>query len=721
MLPTSNPLEMFTRVFIAFIGVFHLCSCTSKIDSPLVDFAEEHIRKTCEEQQMDMPTLIWELDSLELSAQSYAFFRKANQITIRGGDERGLMYGGLEVAEQLSLFGKVEDTQHSPYLLRRGLKMNIPLDARTPSYDDSGDAAIKNVQTVWEWDFWQKHLDQMALNRYNVLSFWNPHPFPSMIKLEEYPEVALEDIYTTSYKPTGLENEMGDPQMVSSVVFEHLELVKTQSIEDKIAFWQKVMQYAQDRGIDIYWITWNICPNSVSEPVKPGYKTFGINMTDEKPGKHGITAQMDNPLTLAYHRAAVKQFLLTYPLVKGIGVTAGEHMPLKWEGKNREEWLWESYGLGILDAKKIQPQRNVEFIHRVWHSDMEQIMKYWEQYPDPFTVSFKYAKARLYSSPSINFYEDHVKSMTQHGLKSWWNLRNDDIFVYRWANIEYVRQFLANLPKGNTQGYYMGSDGYFWGREFVSKVPELSGEYEFQKHDLRFMLWGRLGYNNELSDSVFYKTFEKKYGEGQAQSLFSTWQKASEIIPQVNRFHWRNWDADWSVESCRARPMLGGFRDIFDFVSNPVMPGQNLINCQEYVKKKLANQEIHGRTPLEVAQDLIFTGDKVLIDADLLFTEDLPMKTLALLMDIQAMGYMGKYYGHKIQAATHLAFYQQTQKKSFKEQARSEMEKAFEAVMEYARISNAHYHPQMLARPGSLNWDELVGEVEKELKMLSRL
>ena len=30
------------------------------------------------------------------------------------------------------------------------------------------------------------------------------------------------------------------------------------TIDDKIRFWRKVMQYAKDRGIDVYWFTWNI-------------------------------------------------------------------------------------------------------------------------------------------------------------------------------------------------------------------------------------------------------------------------------------------------------------------------------------------------------------------------------------------------------------------------------------------------------------------------------
>ena len=74
----------------------------------------------------------------------------------------------------------------------------------------------------------------------------------------------------------GRENEWGDPQLVTTNVMENLRTVKQLSIEEKISFWQSVMQLATSRGIDLYFITWNICPNSVANPVEPFHKTFGI-------------------------------------------------------------------------------------------------------------------------------------------------------------------------------------------------------------------------------------------------------------------------------------------------------------------------------------------------------------------------------------------------------------------------------------------------------------
>ena len=47
---------------------------------------------------------------------------------------------------------------------------------------------------MWDLSFWQAYLDELARTRYNVLSLWNKHPFPSMVKVPDYPDVALEDV-----------------------------------------------------------------------------------------------------------------------------------------------------------------------------------------------------------------------------------------------------------------------------------------------------------------------------------------------------------------------------------------------------------------------------------------------------------------------------------------------------------------------------------------------
>ena len=134
--------------------------------------------------------------------QSYAIRKRGAMVVVLGVDAAGAMYGGLDVAEAVRLgsMADLTDSDHSPHIERRGIKFNIPLDVRTPSYSDNSDSAQKNIGEMWSFDFWREFLDEMARRRFNVLTLWNLHPFPSIVKVPEYPDVALDDVQRTDRK-----------------------------------------------------------------------------------------------------------------------------------------------------------------------------------------------------------------------------------------------------------------------------------------------------------------------------------------------------------------------------------------------------------------------------------------------------------------------------------------------------------------------------------------
>lgn len=706
------------RYLIFFVSILVINSCSNgklKIEydesNAMVAFAVSKINKEISTNSA-YKTIVFNTSSANLNEQAYEISVENSNIIITASGNSGLMYGGLEVAEQLQLHNKVINTTHTPYINKRGIKMNIPLDARTPGYDDTGDAAQENIANVWEWDFWQEHLDQMAINRYNVLTLWNPHPFPSMIKQDKYPDVALNDVHVTTLKPTGKESEWAEPQMVSKNVVENVKVVKSLGIDEKIAFWQKVMQYAHDRGIDIYYFNWNLCANGAAAPLEPFYRTYGQPLWNEKPGKYGINNQMDNPINVAYYRDAIKTFLRTYPHVKGIGVTAGEHMMDDAGIYTREQWIWETYGLGILDAKKEMPNRSIDFIHRVWNTNMDKIFNYWTEYPDSFEASYKYAKARLYATPTPNFAKRHIESMQKYKLKSWWNLRNDDIFVHRWGDPDYVRAFINHFQLEHTAGFYMGSDGFFWGRVFNSKTPELANEMEVHKHWYRFMIWGRLAFNNQLKSDFFINKIQHQYPKTDAVKLFKTWQTASRIIPTVNRFHWNDWDYQWSVEACI--DTRNGFHDIHRFISNPTLKDSGVLNPKAFAE----NPKTSKTSPYTIAKEIRAYSNKTLANCKALENENNSVQLKALIEDLQSMAHLGQYYASKIEAATEFALFKKGKQLVHRNRAILHLEDCVTHWQAYAKIQNKNYKPQMLARTGKFDVNEILEYVKKDLEIV---
>jgi hypothetical protein len=45
----------------------------------------------------------------------------------------------------------------------------------------------EHLEVCRDLNFWQKYIDQMAENRFNILSLWNVHPFSFMVKPVNFP------------------------------------------------------------------------------------------------------------------------------------------------------------------------------------------------------------------------------------------------------------------------------------------------------------------------------------------------------------------------------------------------------------------------------------------------------------------------------------------------------------------------------------------------------
>ena len=336
--------------------------------------------------------------------------KKGKTILVLGKDESGMMYGGLEIAEIIETRGieYVENQLQNPYMKVRGTKFNIPLDVRTPSYTDVSDAAQNNIAEMWSFDFWKEYIDNLARYRYNTISLWSLHPFPSMVKVPEYPDVALEDVrrstgaWRENYELSGM--GFDSPEIVNNY-----EVLKKMTIEEKMDFWRKVMSYGKERNVQFFVLTWNIF----------------VNGTD---GKYGITDKLENPVTRDYFRKSIRQMVLEYPDLAGIGLTTGENM-YDYTNEQKEEWAFETYGKGVLDAIEQQPGRKINLIHRQHQTTATEITKIFKDvFSNPdinFIFSFKYAKAHVYSSTTQVYHHDFVEDIKRANFKTLWtNCKN---------------------------------------------------------------------------------------------------------------------------------------------------------------------------------------------------------------------------------------------------------------------------------------------------------
>jgi len=639
------------------------------------------------------------VDQNSLPPQGYRIERMESPAGFRitGGDPTGAMYGGLDIAEAIRIhaLGDLAEGEHRPYIKRRGIKFNIPLDVRTPSYSDNGDSFQANIPEVWSTTFWHEFLDEMARHRYNVLTLWNLHPFPSIVRVPEFPDVALNDVWRTrlrlddSFSHTG--RDMVRPEMLQDV-----EIVRRMTIDEKIAFWRHVMQYAHDRGIEVYWFTWNIF-------------VWGTD------GKYGITADRDNPVTVQYFRASVRELVRTYPLLAGIGITAGESMGRGNKRLTPEQWLWQTYGEGVRDALADQRGRSFRLIHRFHMTNLSDILREFYEARDILEFSFKYSIAHMYSIPNPPFIKPALEQMPA-GMKTWLTVRNDDVYSFRWGDPDYAREYILNMPgRDRLAGFYMGPDGYCWGREAIDVDGDVPRQLVMKKQWYSFLLWGRLSYDPALSNDHFRRIVEARFSEVPSEKLFTAWAAASRVFPLITRFFWGDIDLRWFPEACMRYPAPRGFYTVKDFILGQTMPGSGVLNIREWLNHKDHAEQI-AVGPLEIARDLESNAQKTLTLLADLKSRDIARRELQrTLGDLEAVAYLGKYYAEKIRGAVRLAEFDRDGQPEQKQAAVEHLHKALENWQNYARITLSQYKPQLLNRIGYVDLHEITPYVEKDI------
>lgn len=625
-----------------------------------------------------------------LDSEGYAIrIQKGDGYTaywIIGGDVRGAMIGGLDVTEKIKgegSFDAVQATDKNPYIKKRGLKFNIPLDARTPSYSDNNTIAQQNIPHMWDIHFWRTFLDEMALNRLNLLTLWTTAAFPSLVRVPGYPKIGLDDVKRTTLPVTQFGTKGSASNMVTREVLDHLETIKTLSLDDKTKFWQEVMQYAHDRGIDIYIYTWNV---------------FAFGTEDSG---YGITDAIDNPATRDYFRKATKALVETYPLLKGIGITAGEN--LSDDDKEDEKFLFETYGRGVNDALASNPQRTFRLIHRL--GDITEAKKAFVGLNPRCRLSFcyKYSKAHVYSSVAPYWIHKHEFLEEIGDATTFFITVRDDSHYYLRGGSDpaFTRAYIKHIPNVgvNFEGFQLGPDGIVWAREYVSRKPDSPPQLMLKKRWYSLRLWGQLAYDPDLPDTHFVNMLKHRFPYVNAEQLFEAWSKASQVVPLVNRFH--NYkaylDYQWSPEVCDSSPGYNsetGFHGLDTFIRIKTQQTEGLVGIPDYMAG-----DRNGTTPFEVAEDLIgISQDTFNAVRTIDITKSKDKELVQTVSDIKALSYLGGYYAHKISASTHKALFDETKEVRHKEAAVRDLQQASRYWWDYSHQLDSQYKPMYYSR-----------------------
>lgn len=708
-----------------FLGALSSCGKSTTVsidytgDEESVKFAIEEIKTSLKQNKLKYVNsggdyqIIINNSTKGIAKEGYKIKVENNTINVLSNDSTGLMYGGLQLAENISLnkgIVNLQNFEESPYLEYRGVSIRPPMDLRTPSYTNNGDSTRWNLENTWDLDFWQGLFDRMAKMRYNLLSFATVNSLANMVKVPGYEDCAIDDVleYTGSYDDTYLGDctNMYRPEHMQEGNY---RVVKKITIDEKIAFWKQVMEAAHNRGIHWQMSTMNIY-------------TFAEN------GKYGITDARDNEVTKDYFRKAYTQLIKTYPYIDQLKTTCGENMVAE---KGTEDisnkWYRYVYGGAIEDAFKDNPEKGKNFLlgfAGVGNTKLTQeFYDEFNDYPYPLYVNKRYNDTRLLSVSKCTDNDEYIKNMPE-GWNMIYNVRGEDAYHLTWGDPDFARDFAKNSKKDRVLGWHFAIDGYYVsGKEYEFVDDSLNGGYYYDRHWIMYTMFGRFAYNPEITNETWQKIVENHYRDVKTEIVDLAWKAmntAGKIMPNIIcQFAPGGTDAAFLPEMCTSHPTLGGFLGVKKMInSNLADPDGDIYSFSEYANLLSSGvTKLEKRTPFDVANDLRTLSSEVLKDVEAALNKLKGKNTELenLLLDQKLFAYLGNYYADKFEGTMNLRIYNDTKDTNYQEKAIKNLESALENWKLYANLFSSRFKEERLPRHGVINPNNLTAAVTEDI------
>lgn len=603
--------------------------------------------------------------------ESYSISRTSGrEIVVEGSDEVGMMYGALDLAEQIDqaagpdLAGQIKSVSKSPYLRIRGINMFL-----TTQDIDEPDGAF------WYDDFWTGFLAMMARNRYNFLDIHGPCDAVTL----DFPNgfsyfVSLPDLPQVGVGPDRARRNM--------------------------ARFQQIVRRAANRGIKVGYMNYVASP-----PIGP-WKTRRFGKDQRWVPVH--QKFLRGPAVAQYTRQAVTAFLRDVPELWMFGFRIGE------SGQPED-----FYNTTYLEALKEFPKTLNVYV-RTWLTDPQKVRALARSIGRPLYIEIKYNGEQLglpYQAvlggreyPPSGSYEGYTDYPRDYSII--WQIRAHGTHrVFTWGWPEFARRTVRSCRFGEGAGFSMEPmDAYCPAADYLHNNPKTDHRFYkwmYQREWAWHLIWGRTAYDPDTPDHVWQAEFERHFGPEAGPAAYEALTESSKIVPFIYSYHNVGLDHQnfapefetgdhaltvrgrfWQGE--RLVP-YGGNND--DFLKVNTLDPTAMADPASYIKLRLEGLPTGRMTPFEAADYLQSAAEasETKIAQVGRLSPRASKELDCLRMDIEAVAWLGRYYQNRILSTVHLEFYRQTYDHPSLSKAYEYLKQAAAAWDQLSRITEKHY------------------------------
>lgn len=664
--------------------------------SPEIDFALERLGSVLDARQMTLTVSSAPNGDISLHCarnpdpdcdDGFSVRRNGSSYAIHAENNRGIMYGILELAAQLEkgkALGSFQEKTVRAHFPFRAIKFNLPWY----SYRDGENLSL-HMETCRDLDFWRTFLDMMVENKFNTLSLWNMHPYIYMVRPKSFPEASP------------LSDE---------------ELAEWQ------AFWQALFKMAKRRGINTYVVNWNIFVSGEFAQHYGGAKQakssqfFGDGET--------------SPVIEQYTRELVTQTIDQYDDLTGIGLTLGERMG-GMTSAQRRDWIDRTIIAGLKAAK-----RKARLIYRAPLSadkksggstsvttekltrDAIETMGL----DDQVWIEFKFNWSHGHSSPRLSIVHGGMLTDTywdplSDKYKAIWTMRNEDFFVLRWAQPDFIREFIRLNSQSYAAGCFIGSECYIPARDYITQQQHRHWDYAFQRQWLFYKVWGQLLFDPDTPDRVFAEALEDRFPGVDGVQLLKAWKLASSCANRLASFYQATWDGTLYSEGFAKQG--GQLIGVEQLIKQPTLDDAMYISIGEYVNQGIDDPA--RINPLQLADQLQVDCQEAMRLAEANEHETASPTLKIELNDIVSWAWHGRYFAEKLRGGVALARYRKTKDEAYQQAAvthLTEAQRCWLKLVEHVEKYNVPVMPYQFDREYS--WRKQLPLVESDIEIASR-
>jgi hypothetical protein len=618
---------------------------------------------------------------------------------IVGSDDRGLMYAELDVADRIGWstdpgapFSEVRDTVEKPAVSERALSIYTVNRAYWES-------------RFYDPDYWARYLDVLAKNRFNSLvvifgyengGFLAPC-YPYFFDLEQFPDVRMVG--------------MTRPQQERNVraLNQLIDMAHARALNVTLGIWDHIYRGGvQGGGIP------------------------GAEKTPFQPTRDLVWGLTEKNLT-SYTVAALSEFLRRVPKVDAIQFRMHDESGLK---RAEQEAFWRQvFRVMQQQAPKIRFDARAKGLpDTVIQAGLEMGV--------PLRITTKYWMEQM----GLPFHPTHINRQDQFNrrhsyadllrypqrYKIHWRLWNGGTArVLLWGDPDYTRRFAQSTHLYEGEGFEVNEPlcTKMEAQPHDRKPFELLNpkyrfyDYEFERYWHFFQVFGRVGYNPDVTAQVWQPEFEQRFGKEAAPSVEKALHRANWVLPRI-------------VAACypyRYFPMTRGWAekqrlgDLPTYAKAEGSDTQQFASFDEEAKNLLEGNETAKIRPGESSRWFRDTAGQILdqvVESERHISNRGNKEFQSTITDLRILANLALYHARRIPAAVHYCLFHRTGNARALDEAIRYERSAIEAWRQLVAAAGDVYTEDLMmgVRGAGLcgHWRDELTALEKGLRVLER-